>query len=188
MTTTDINPSAQQMWSTWCARRHSYKCVPRSPHVDTPKSNSTWRARGHSLKIQRDELRGTYVVARIDLHISTVAIPWQLPHLLHNRNYSKTRPLKLNSFHIILSLYTGRIHSFYYHHFFFFWHELLNYRLQFINTIWNRKQITQGRRGKERKGVHQLQKRQLWHSSLENLSSISISPTLSCFSSGRFSQ
>ena len=33
-----------------------------------------------------------------DLHNSTVAIPWQLPHLLHNRNYSKTRPLKLRSF------------------------------------------------------------------------------------------
>ena len=89
-----------------------------------------------------------------------MAFPWQLPHLLHNRNYSKTRPLKLNSFHIILSLYTGRIHSIHYHHLFlfFFWHELLNYRLQFINTIWKRKQITQGRRGKEQKGVHQLQK------------------------------
>ena len=187
MTTTVINPSALQMCSTWCTRRHSYKCVPRRAHVDTPTSNSTWRARGHSLKIQRDALRGTYVVARIDLQISIVAIPWQLPHLLHNRNYSKTRPLKLNSFHIILSLYTGRIHSIYYHHFFFFWHELLNYRLQFINTIWKRKQITQGKKGRERKGVHQLQIRQLWHSSLENWSSFSISPTLSCFSSGRFS-
>ena len=31
------------------------------------------------------------------LHNSTVAIPWQLPHLLHTRNYSKTRPLTLNS-------------------------------------------------------------------------------------------
>ena len=31
------------------------------------------------------------------LHNSTVAIPWQLPHLLHNRNFSKTRPLTLNS-------------------------------------------------------------------------------------------
>ena len=36
MTTTDINSSAQQMWSTWCARRHSYKCGPRGAHVDTP--------------------------------------------------------------------------------------------------------------------------------------------------------
>ena len=36
MTTTDINPSAQQMWSTWCARRHSNKCGPRGAHVDTP--------------------------------------------------------------------------------------------------------------------------------------------------------
>ena len=35
MTTTDINPSAQQMWSTWCARRHSNKCGPRGAHVDT---------------------------------------------------------------------------------------------------------------------------------------------------------
>ena len=74
-----------------------------------------------------------------DLHKSTVAIPWQLPHLLHNRNYSKTRPLKLNSFHIILSLYTGRIHSIHYHHLSFFWHALFNYRLQFINTIWKEK-------------------------------------------------
>ena len=41
-----------------------------------------------------------------DLHNSTVGIPWQLPHLLHNRNYSKTRPLKLNSFsHYSFSLY-----------------------------------------------------------------------------------
>ena len=42
-----------------------------------------------------------YYVARTwqlnDLHNSTAAIPWQLPHLLHNRNYSKTRPLTLNS-------------------------------------------------------------------------------------------
>ena len=36
MTTADINSSAQQMWSTWCARRHSYKCGPRGAHVDTP--------------------------------------------------------------------------------------------------------------------------------------------------------
>ena len=41
-----------------------------------------------------------------DLHNSTVAIPWQLPRLLHNRNYSETRPLKLNSFsHYSFSLY-----------------------------------------------------------------------------------
>ena len=36
MTTTDIDSSAQQMWSTWCARRHSNKCGPRGAHVDTP--------------------------------------------------------------------------------------------------------------------------------------------------------
>ena len=36
MTTTDINPSAQQMLSTWCARKHSNECGPRSAHVDTP--------------------------------------------------------------------------------------------------------------------------------------------------------
>ena len=89
-----------------------------------------------------------------------MAIPGQLPHLLHNRNYSKTRPLKLNSFsHYSFSLYrpdsSYSLSSFF---FSFFWHELLNYRLQFINTIWKTKQITQGRRGKEQKGVHQLQK------------------------------
>ena len=89
-----------------------------------------------------------------------MAIPGQLPHVLHNRNYSKTRPLKLNSFsHYSFSLYrpdsSYSLSSFF---FSFFWHELLNYRLQFINTIWKRKQITQGRRGKEQKGVHQLQK------------------------------
>ena len=39
----------------------------------------------------------------------------------------------------------------------FFWHELFNYRLQIINTIWNRKQIIQGRRGEEQKGVYQSQ-------------------------------
>ena len=75
-----------------------------------------------------------------DLHKSTVAIPWQLPHLLHNRNYSKTRPLKLISFsHYSFSLY--RPDSFYPlpSSFFFFWHALLNYRLQFINTIWKEK-------------------------------------------------
>ena len=36
MTTTDINSSAQQIWPTWCARRHSNKCGPRGAHVDTP--------------------------------------------------------------------------------------------------------------------------------------------------------
>ena len=151
---------------------------------------STWRARRRYPKTLRNVLRGTHVAARIHLHISTVAILWQLPHLLHNRNYSKTRPLKLNSFHIILSLYTGRIHSIYYLHFSlfpFFLAKLLNYRLQFLNIIWKRKQITRGRRGKEQKGVHQLQLRQLWHSSLKNCSSLSVSPTSSRFSSKRFS-
>ena len=114
-----------------------------------------------------------------------MAIAWQFPHLLQNRNYSKTRPLKLNSFHIIFSLY--RPDSFYSlpSFFSFFWHKLLNYRLQFINMIWKRQQINQGRRRKKQKGVQQLQIRQLWHSSLENWSSFSVTPASSCFSSGR---
>ena len=88
-----------------------------------------------------------------------MAIPWQPPHLLHNRNYSKTRPLKLNSFSLYsFSIQAGFILFIIIIFLFFFWHELLNYRLQFINTIWKRKQITQKRRGKEQKGVHQLQK------------------------------
>ena len=37
------------------------------------------------------------MAVQILLHTSTVAIPWQLTHLLHSRNYSKTRPLTLNS-------------------------------------------------------------------------------------------
>ena len=36
MTATDINLSPEQTCSTWRARRHSYKCVPRGAHVDTP--------------------------------------------------------------------------------------------------------------------------------------------------------
>ena len=106
MTTTDNNPSALQMWSTWCARRHSYKCVPRSAHVDTRTSNSTWRARGHSLKIQRDELRGTYVVVQIFLHTPTVAIPWRLTHMLLSLDNPKTRPLTLNSVMFFFSFST----------------------------------------------------------------------------------
>ena len=70
--------------------------------------------------------------------------------------------------------------------FLFFWHELFNYRLQLINTIWNRKQIIQRRRGEEQKGVYKSQILHLWHSALENWSSVSVSPTFSRFSSGRF--
>ena len=43
------------------------------------------------------------------LHTSTVAIPWQLTHLLHSRNYSKTLPVTLNS--EISFPYTGRFYS-----------------------------------------------------------------------------
>ena len=92
------------------------------------------------------------MVIQIFLHNSTVAIPRQLPHLLHNRNYSKTRPLKLNSFsHYSFSIQAGFILFIIIIFLFFFWHELLNYRLQFINTIWKRKQITQKRRERSRK-------------------------------------
>ena len=36
----------------------------------------------------------------------------------------------------------------------FFLHELLNYRLQLINTIWRENKIAQGRRAEAKKGVH----------------------------------
>ena len=36
MTTTDINLSVEQVCSTYCARRHPSKCVPRSAHVGAP--------------------------------------------------------------------------------------------------------------------------------------------------------
>ena len=85
------------MSSTWCARTHSYKFGPRGTHVDTPTNVfhvvRTWMLP----KNQRNKLRATHVASRIYQHIATLAIPWRLTHLLHNRNYSKTRPLKLNS-------------------------------------------------------------------------------------------
>ena len=68
---------------------------------------STWRARRHFLKIQRNVLRGTHVAARIYQHTSAVHIPWRLTHLLHSKNYSKTRPLN-TKFINIFSIF-GRI-------------------------------------------------------------------------------
>ena len=105
------------MCSRWCARRHSYKCVPRSAHVDTPTSNSAWRARGHSLKIQRDELRGKYVVVQIFLHTPTVAIPWRLTHMLLSLDNPKTRPLTLNSVIYFFSLHRPTLFHFTSHYF-----------------------------------------------------------------------
>ena len=73
-----------------------------------------------------------------DLHNSTVAIPWQLPHLLHNRNYSKTRPLTLNS--IIFFSDTGRLSSI--HYSLFFLSFLYNWTNNYINI---NKQFKRGR-------------------------------------------
>ena len=83
------------------------------------------------------------MAARIDLHISIVAIPWQLTHLLHNGNHSKTRPLKLKSFIFFPYIQAGFMLSTTL--IFFFLHELFNYRIQLVNTIWKRKQIAHGR-------------------------------------------
>ena len=120
------------MCSTWCARRHSYKCVPRSAHVDTPTSNSTWRARGHSLKTQRDELRGTYVVVQIFLHTPTVAIPWRLTHMLLSLDNPKTRPLTLNSV-IFFFLHRPTLFHFTSHYFFLIYVSVMARSTIYIN-------------------------------------------------------
>ena len=105
MTTTDIKLSAEQMWSTWCARKHSNKCGPRGAHVVTP-TNVFHVVRTCTLhKNSEEKARGTHVAARTYQHISTLAIAWQFTHWLHNRNYSKTRPLKLNSLYYSFFLY-----------------------------------------------------------------------------------
>ena len=86
-----------------------------------------------------------------------MAIPWRLTHLLHSKNYSKTRPLKLNS-RIFLSIF-GRLFLYYSNiPFFFCFAGLINYN--YIYTI-NKKYQSEGSsiRRKQRKLI-QIGKRQ----------------------------
>ena len=89
------------------------------------------------------------MAARNDLHISTVAIPWQLTHMLHSKNYSQTRPLKLNSFFSFLYRpdFCYPLPLF----FLFFLHELFHYQLRIINTISTRKQYRSRKTNRSRK-------------------------------------
>ena len=80
------------------------------------KERATWHIRG----------------CQIFPHTSTVAIAWRLTHLLHNRNYSKTRPLTLNSF-IFSFCYTGRLYSIHYSLFSSFYLSVMTRSTIYIN-------------------------------------------------------
>ena len=80
-----------------------------------------------------------HVAAQTDHHISAVDIPWRLTHLLHSKDYSKTRPLN-TKFTNVFSIF-GRLlfhYSIIHFSFSFCLLKLINYN--YIHTINNKYQ------------------------------------------------
>ena len=101
MTITDVNLSAEHVWSTWCARRQTTlrnKCGPRSAHVDKRPKIQGMRYVAHTWQLN---LSGNSILAN----------PWRLTHLLLSLNYFKTRPLKLNSTYSFFFIQAGFMSS-----------------------------------------------------------------------------
>ena len=115
-----------------------------------------------------------------------MAIPWRLTHLLHNRNYSKTRPLTLNLF-IFFLRYTGRldfIHYSLFSSFLSFCYDSINYLHNYQKTIKKREEQfhnaddENNSNNRVQSDVHMLKtKHQLRQSTLEHRSGFPLSLT-----------